>query len=227
MRLIKKLLFIIFCLPLMLIIGIPGDGGAAEGGTENNEGADGAKENQFGEGATENNDKSKDGKEKDTGQEKKFTQADFDKEIAKQLAKAQKKQEKESTAKNEDGSAKAQLDDKSAEKISAANKRVLAAEAKVVCSTLGIKPDRIAHAIKLAELDKIEVDDDGEYDPEDVKAALEKVLKDLPELKAVPADENKGSGFHIGADGDSSKKQNTNATANNQQNQKRWNKFRI
>ncbi len=79
----------------------------------------------------------------------------------------------------------------------------------------------------MAELDNIEIDDDGLYDPEDVKAALEKVLKDLPELKTVPADENKGSGFHIGADGDSSKKQNTNATANNQQNQKRWNKFRI
>lgn len=73
--------------------------------------------------------------------------------------------------------------------LSTANQRLVAAEARVQAAALGIKPERIGAALRLADLSGVAVGDDGEADGTAVKSALEAVLKDLPELKAagVPA----------------------------------------
>lgn len=69
--------------------------------------------------------------------------------------------------------------------LSTANTRLIAATAKVTATELGVKPERIAAALKLADLSAVAVGDDGEPDAAAVKAAIEKVLADVPELKAA------------------------------------------
>jgi hypothetical protein len=122
------------------------------------------------------------------------TQDEIDKIVEKRLARARKQweQEAEEAAKKSAMSAeeklKADLDaakKQSEDAISQANQRAIRAEAKAQATDLGIKADRIAYALKLADLSDVEVGDDGEPDSAAIKAALEAVLADLPELKGA------------------------------------------
>ena len=84
--------------------------------------------------------------------------------------------------------------------LETANKRIVAAEAKVIAVGLGIKSERTDYAVRLADLSKVTVSEDGTVDTAAIKTAIESVLKDLPELKGTAAAEGT-PGFRVGASG--------------------------
>jgi membrane protein involved in colicin uptake len=83
--------------------------------------------------------------------------------------------------------AKAAAEAKATKALAQANQRLVDAEARVQATGLGVKAERIAHVIKLADLSQAQVSDDGAVDGDAVKAAIEAVLKDVPELRGAPA----------------------------------------
>lgn len=96
-------------------------------------------------------------------------------------------------------SEKAEAEKKAADALATASQRTIAAEARVQAVALGIKPDRIGAALKLADLSAVTTTDDGEPDVAAIRTALEAVLTDVPELKAVePAAGKGGSDFADG-----------------------------
>lgn len=84
---------------------------------------------------------------------------------------------------------------KAVDALAAANQRAISSEARVQAVALGIKPERIQHAMRLADLSGVTVDENGEPDVVAIKSALEAVLKDLPELKTQPAQTSGGADF--------------------------------
>lgn len=58
--------------------------------------------------------------------------------------------------------------------------KVVNATAKAEALALGVKPEFVSDVMALAQLNKIEVDEDGEFDEVDVQKALKKVLKKHP-----------------------------------------------
>lgn len=122
---------------------------------------------------------------------KTFTQEDLDAIVTKRLAREQKtweaklEEEKKKANMTEQEKLKAALeesDNKGKAAVEAANKRIVAAEARVIAAELGVKSERIGHLLKLADLSGADVDDKGEVNAKAVKIAIEAVLKDLPEL---------------------------------------------
>lgn len=111
------------------------------------------------------------------------------------------KAEKEEASRND---AKAQADradaaEKSAqEAIARANAVLVKANAQIQAANLGVKSNKLDYVVKMADLSKVTIGDDGNPDEAAIKSAVEQVLKDVPELK----DTKESSGFKIGADGD-------------------------
>ena len=72
-----------------------------------------------------------------------------------------------------------------AEAQTKANSKLIQAQARVMASELGVSSVKMPHLLKLAadDLAKVQVADNGEVGADEVKAALEKVLADIPELK--------------------------------------------
>ena len=188
---LKRLLKVLFMLPLIPIFGIPGaEGGGAEGG----EAADG------GGGAAK-----ADGKDPPTAP-KKYDEGELDRiagersEAAKNKAlsdyfKAQGLSAEDAKKAMEDYKVKKAAETPTAEKlreveenarkaVETANGRIVQSELKAAASALGVKAEKIPYLLKMAEVSGIEVKDDGSVDEKAVKAALEKVLADIPELKA-------------------------------------------
>ncbi|HEX2986143.1 MAG TPA: hypothetical protein VHO71_04935 [Caproiciproducens sp.] len=182
--------------------------------------------------------------------EKKFTQSDIDDAVEKRLARERKKWEREQQKQQAtpqtqtpaqgagDGTQQQQAQqpaqqlpkDDSAEKIAKANQRLVASEAKAAAIAAGVKPDRVDYVVRLADLSKVDVDEDDGPDTDAIKKAVDKVLKDMPEFKAT-SDDGKGnsSGFQIGADGSNQgmQRQTQQQTTNSSPTAtKRWNKFR-
>lgn len=85
-----------------------------------------------------------------------------------------------------------------------ANLRLVRGAAMVKAAQMNIRPDRVEHAIKLADLTGIEVDDNGDVNNESLTQALEKVTQEMPEL--LKSEDGK-HGFKLGASD-----QNQNAT---------------
>jgi len=180
----------------------------ADGGA----GGDGAdKGDDKGDGKDDSGKDDKGDDKKDKGEpEKKFSQDDLDDAVEKRLARERRKWEREhpEAKKAEDDKKDQGKDDKSADdgstaKIAAANQKLVQSEAKAVALSLGVKSDRVAYAVRMADLSKIDVDDELGVDGEALKKAIEQVLKDIPELKPTE-EQKKGSGFKVGADGDKS-----------------------
>ena len=70
---------------------------------------------------------------------------------------------------------------------------------KAAMAEAGVKPEKIARAARMVELEKIAVE--GEIDPAALEAELAELLEEFPELKGgVPVQEKTG-GFKIGSDG--------------------------
>jgi hypothetical protein len=86
--------------------------------------------------------------------------------------------------------------------VSEAMGKWLEAETKLaayqMAPELGIDQNVLPYVLKMA--DTSEVIDDGKVDTDKLKASIEAVLKDVPQLKAEP--EAKVNGFKIGADKD-------------------------
>jgi len=129
------------------------------------------------------------------GDEPKLTQAEVNKLIERRLGRARKAWEKEQeearkkeqmTTEERLKAEKEEAEKKALEREASANARTIKAEAKALAASLGVKPERINYAVRLADLSGIEVDDDGEPDTKAIKSALEQVTKDLPELKGAP-----------------------------------------
>lgn len=164
------------------------DGGGAAGGDGAGAGTQG------GEGGQSNGGQAGDGQtggQQNPG-DKSFTQKELDDILTKRLARERKawqdqmEEEKKKAAMTEAEKLKAEKEEaeKKAQAVQqTANQRLLTAEAKIQASALGIKPDRLGYALKLADLSGIEVKDDGSIDTAAVKSAIETVLKTIPELK--------------------------------------------
>ena len=143
----------------------------------------------------------------------KLSQSEVDKAIEKRLTRARKQWEKEQeekaakdkmTAEERLKAEKEEAERKAVEREKAANSRAIKAEAKSLAASLGVKPERIDYAVRLADLSGVDVDDDGEPDTREIKLALEAVLKDLPELKGdgkvtVGSPSNPGGGSGVKA----------------------------
>lgn len=123
---------------------------------------------------------------------KTFTQDELDAILTKRLAREQKsweaKVEEEKKRANMTDQEKLKAAAEEAEKkgkaaVDLANQRLVTAEAKAQALALGVKPEKIPHLLKLADLSAADVDDKGNVSEKVVKQALEAVLKDLPELK--------------------------------------------
>ncbi len=166
-----------------------------------------------------------------TGTKQTYTQEDLDKIVTERTGRAEKaalksffqqqglteeeanaaiadykkvKADKAEASKND---AKAQADRADAaekqaqEAIAKANAVLIRANAQIQASNLGVKSNKLEYVVKMADLSKITIDDDGNPDEAAIKEAVEQVLKDVPELK----DTKETSGFKIGADGNKDK----------------------
>lgn len=138
--------------------------------------------------------------------DKTFTQAELDEIIKKRLAREKKsweqqlEEEKKKAAMTEAERLKAEKEEaerKAKEAQQAANQRLITAEAKVQAAALGVKPEKLSYVLKLADLSDVEVDENGSVDEKAVKAAVEKVLKDLPELASTGTSRG-GGDFNTG-----------------------------
>lgn len=79
-----------------------------------------------------------------------------------------------------------------------ANMQRVRAEAMLQALNMSIRPDRVDHVIRLADLAAISIDDRGEPDKNAVRGALEAVVSSTPEFK-VSADNERTQGFKMGA----------------------------
>ena len=68
-----------------------------------------------------------------------------------------------------------------------------------MCDEIGVNVKTMSYILKLADLQEV-TDKDGKVDAEKVKAAVKKVLEDVPQLK--PAKKNTAGFRQIGGDGD-------------------------
>lgn len=91
-------------------------------------------------------------------------------------------------------------------------------EATRIAMTLGVDAKTMPYLLKMADFDTA-WDKDGKLSAENVKAALEKVLKDVPALKPDRAEQ---AGFQIGAGRDGGSRE---GAVQNSVPQKRWNRF--
>ena len=129
------------------------------------------------------------------------------------------KQNKQQQA-SEQQNANANLQNEVAAAQKAAEQAQIELTATKVAMTLGIDAKTLPYVLKMADFSKIK-DNDGKISEDNVKTALEQVLKDVPALK--PAKEN-NTGFQIGA-GQQHGGNNNNNGNNVNIPLKRWNRF--
>ena len=126
-----------------------------------------------------------------------------------------------------DQKAKNQLDidtlqKQAADATKAMQDAVLKQAATLEAVSLGMDSKTIQYALKLADLSGC-MNDKGEADPEKIKAALTKVMEDIPALK--PGD-NQNTGFRIGGNNDAAGNGQSQMPATQQKTAtKRWNRF--
>lgn len=78
-------------------------------------------------------------------------------------------------------------------------KMLVKASAMTQAHALGVNPEYVEYAIKLADLTGIKIDEDGNVDDEAVRGALEQVLEDLPIFKTVEAEDDRAHGIKLGS----------------------------
>ncbi len=232
-----RLLKIMFLLPILPIIGIPGEGDGGSGANGDQGGGSG------GDGKPAGDNKSNGDGQKPP--EKTHTQADVDKAVSDRLAREKKKYEKmvddlkkqlggdsgnagqagtdgQQGTNNTDANAQAAAQAQAL--ITAANQRLVQAAAITEAVKLGVDPKYTADAVKLADLSKIEVKEDGTMDTGAISKALDEVIKRVPVFKM---NVDTAGGFKIGGEGQQQQSNNngwTNPAAG--QNTKRWNRFK-
>lgn len=169
-----------------------------------------------------------------------FTQAEVDAMIEKRLARERKKSqqntantatEEQTTAATETGTTHVEVDvtedarQQAAAIIAQANQRLIQAIAQSEATKLNINPSYIADAVRLADLSKVTVNNDGTVDTKSITAALEAVIERMPVLKATT--ESPAGGFKVGGQGGNSQTNGWNNNASKTPGEtKRWNKNR-
>lgn len=124
------------------------------------------------------------------------SQEEFDAAFSKRLERERKKLREEIQKEADEAAKKAKMDE--AERLkaekeevennakareSAANQRIVRAEAKVQAASLGVKPERVKTVLKLTDLSDVEVGDDGEPDADALRQAIEATINEYPEFK--------------------------------------------
>lgn len=143
------------------------------------------------------------------------TQAEFDKAFTDRLKRESAKLRKDIEAELRAEAEKANLSEVErlkAEKDEAAkaaadatvraNQRIIQAEARVQAIEAGVKPERVNYVLKLLDLSEIDVSDDGDVDADAIKAAIDQIVSDMPELVGS-TDQKAGSDGFSGASGGS------------------------
>lgn len=204
-------------------------------GTEGTEGTT-QENNQGNNQNTENNNNSNNGV-------KTFTQAEVDRMIENRLARERKKfqqgnnaaqgTQQEQTTDNAGAgtttTVEVDVTDEARQQASAiiaqANQRLIQAIAQSEATKLNINPNYVADAVRLADLSKVTVNDDGTVDTKSITTALEAVLERMPVLKATT--EAPAGGFKVGGQGNDNQTNGWNNNASkNPGETKRWNKNR-
>src|SRR5690606_10229090 len=138
---------------------------------------------------------------------KTITQEELDRIIQQRLQRERKKweqqleEERRKAAMTEAERLKAEKEEaerRAQEVQAAAHRRIIQAEAKAQALALGVRPERLEYVLRLADLSDVAVGDDVEPDEAATRAALEKVLNDLPELRGATPPAKSGSEFQGG-----------------------------
>lgn len=110
-------------------------------------------------------------------------------------------------------------------KLEVANVRLIEATATIEATKLSVDPKYVSEVVKLADLSKIEVKEDGTVDAGAVSKALDDVLKRIPVFK-VQQDSQQAGGFRVGGEGQQQQQSNNGWSQNQGQQTKRWNRNR-
>ena len=189
---IMRFLKLLFCFPMMLMLGIPAPGGPDD--DNSNDGReDGAKSAGNGDDNRNNEEESGDDVDEETvsmtkSELKKLIDETFSKGSRKGKREARREQ-KAAEDKGDDGTST--IEDETSKKVSAliqkANERMLSGTVKSIASDIGITAKGAKAALKLADFsDCIKGDD---VDEKSVGDVLEDFLKEYPEF-AVKKEEN-------------------------------------
>lgn len=177
---------------------------ADEGGDSPNAGG------QDGSGGTTDPDGAGDNAGSKPTEGKTFTQDELDRLIQQRLQRERKKweqqleEERRKAAMTEAERLKAEKEEaerRAQEAQQQAAQRLIQAEAKVVAVEAGVKPDRIPYVLRLADLSSVDVDENGQVDATALRAAIEAVLRDVPELKGATTAPGKSGADFTGGTG--------------------------
>ena len=130
--------------------------------------------------------------------DKTFNQAEVDRIVKERLDRDRKTREEEArkAAMTEAEKLKAEKDEadkRSQATTDAANLRAVKADAKIALRDKGVTAEKVDRALRMLDLDGIKVGDDGEPDAKAITAAVDALLKDIPELAGTSGD-GKGGG---------------------------------
>jgi hypothetical protein len=224
-----------------------GEGGNGGAGGANSAGNNGGSAGGTGTGASGDTGAASGANSSTGGEDKKFSQADVDKIVNERLAREKKAHEKKlndlkaqidgagdgaGTGTNQNGNQNNQgqnnqQGDAATAQVTAAmalaNQKMVQATAIAEAVKLGVDPKYTTDVVKLCDLSKIEVKEDGSMDSNAIDAAINEVLKRVPVFKMTT--DNSG-GFRVGGTGgqNNQQNQNNNGWVNNQQGQNQGNK---
>lgn len=71
-------------------------------------------------------------------------------------------------------------------KLTDLGQRVIDTNIQLTAAASGVKPEKMKHFLKLVDRTDLELKEDGTVDDEKIKAAVDNVLKDMPEFKGIP-----------------------------------------
>lgn len=86
---------------------------------------------------------------------------------------------------------KQEAESKAQDAFGKANQRVINSEARALAASKGVSSERLAYVVRMAELDDVEVDDEGDVDSGALTSAIDRVLEDIPELVTTTDTETK------------------------------------
>jgi hypothetical protein len=140
----------------------------------------------------------------ETTEEKTFSQADVDRLISERIKRERRnyaqelENEKKKAAMDESERLKLekeQAETRAIEATTKANQRIINAEAKAIAASAGVKADKLPYLNKLVDLSNVEIDENGNPDTSTIKAAIDGVLKDFPELVGTQGTSRAGADF--------------------------------
>jgi chemosensory pili system protein ChpA (sensor histidine kinase/response regulator) len=144
------------------------------------------------------------------GKRLEITQDELDRLIARRLKRAEsewasradaERKQAEMTEGEKLRAAAEAAEKRAADAAAAANARIVRAEMRVALAAAGVPAQKLDRAVRLVDLDSIEVLETGEPDPKAITDQVQALLKDMPELSGV-FNRSAGSEFTGGNAGD-------------------------